>query len=425
MKLWELRIEEGFDVLYTNSDNIKQIMGSFTGKPKAYSWEAVELITVEEGLYGDIISYSKSPEKPVFTSKATGILEDLIKDSVEILPVRHQKYDCFVINIVDVVDCLDYQASKFSRWGVIEKYCIIEERVRGHNIFLVHVKDRKTPSLIPLVSDEFRERVLNNGLKGLKFKLAWDSDSGDQKTRPYAEKNPLLRIITKKDFEEHIQKYLGPVTNVIQDSSRMLTEADLYHIGPNMSVKANTVITKGNSYFKMNAPSSVDSAYAELILHLPSDWKISGEIFNDNVYGWPLSLIKDFGRKVMRQGFWLGQWFVFPNQPEAELRKTYAVLFGTEKFDFTSDIQPYSTGTDYCGVIITPPLPVISGIFKMKYLDEGKPLEGEWPVYFHTLLPLYKSEIIYYFKEGREKFVQKLMELDFKEIFDLNRKNIC
>lgn len=425
MKLWELRIDNGFDVLYTNDENVKKAMKGFVGISRANNWSPVELITWESGIEGDIISYSKSPEKPLFTNKAIHGLEDLIKGSVEFLPVIHEKYDCFAVNVINVLDCLNYKGAKLSRWGVIEKYDFIPEKVAGQHIFLVEVKGSKIPSLVPIVSDDFRQRVLDLGLTGLKFRLAWDSNPESRKSNIYAEKNPALRVITKKDFEEHIQKQLGPVKKVIQDSSRLFTEVDLYHIGPNKNINANTIITKGNSYFKMSAPSSVDSAYAELILHLPADWKVSEDMFNDAVYGWPLSLMKDFGKKVMRRGFWLGQWFVFPNQPEDELRNTYAALFGIEKFDFNSNIKPYSTGTDYCGVMITPPLPAISDIFKMKYLNDGKYIEGEWPVYFHTLLPVYKDEIIYYFREGKDKFVQKLMEIGFDKMFDLNRKSIC
>lgn len=425
MKLWELRIENGFDVLYSKDDNIKEIMSCFIGSLKSDYLEPIELITIEEGLYADIVSFSKNPLRPIFTQNAVNALQELMKDSVEMLPVKHPKYDCYIINIVDVVDCLNYKGSKICRWGTIEKYDIIEERVNGHHIFLVDIRERKTTSLIPLVSDEFKQRVLSNGLKGLRFRLAWDSDSVSQRNTILAEKNPSFRLTEKEPFKEHIQRSISPISKVIEAPTRMFTEIDIYHLGPNENLDKNTIVTLGNSYFKMHAPSTVDSAYAEIMMHIPSSWNVSKDMINDPEHGWPLKLLMDFGKQVMRRGFWLGQWFVFPNQPENELINTYGALFGAQEFDIESSIYPYSNQTDYCGVIITPPHPSISNVFKMKYSVDGKIIEGEWPVYFHTLLPVYKDEIMFYFRQGKEKFVQELMRVSYEQLFDLNRRRIC
>ncbi len=425
MKLWELRIDTGFDVLYTNDENIKQLMEGFDGASQSNNWKPVELTTWESGIEGDIISYSESPDIPLFTNKAIYALEDLIKDSVEFLPIIHEKYNCFVVNVIDVLDCLNYNEAKLNRWGVIDKYDFIKEKVTGHHIFRIAIKDRKRPYLIPIVSDEFRQRVLDLGITGLRFRLVWDSCTQSKKSSIYDEKNPSLRVIETKDFLEHIQSQLGSVKSIIPASSKLFTEVDIYHFEPTKNINFNTLITKGNSYFKMSAPSSVDSAYAELIMHMPSNWNVSEHMVNDVVYGWPLCLLREFGKMVMRRGYWLGQWFVFPNQSEEDLKNTYAALLGGQKFDFNSNISPYSPGTDYCGVMIVPPLPIISNIFKMKYIDHGKYLEGEWPIYFHTLLPLYKDEIMLYFKEGKENFVKRISEYGINNMFDLNRRSIC
>lgn len=42
--------------------------------------------------------------------------------------------------------------------------------------------------------------------------------------------------------------------------------------------------------------------------------------------------------------------------------------------------------------MIVPPLPQCSGAFKMEFREDGKRIEGDWPIYFHTLLPYRKNE---------------------------------
>ena len=100
----------------------------------------------------------------------------------------------------------------------------------------------------------------------------------------------------------------------------MITGVELYDVGPNKMVDFHTVVTYRNSYFRMPAPSSVDSGYAELVMHLPKDWDVSVAALASLKYAWPLRLLQDFGQDVMRNGYWLGQWLVFPNQSKEYLK---------------------------------------------------------------------------------------------------------
>lgn len=113
-------------------------------------WEPIELITVELGEEGDIISYGKSTIYPIFTEKTLHILIDLIQDSVEFLPLQHERYHCYLVNITNVIDCLDEKNSKLNKWGVIMKYDFIEEEVRDQHIFFVYNKSTGRSSLVPI-----------------------------------------------------------------------------------------------------------------------------------------------------------------------------------------------------------------------------------------------------------------------------------
>ena len=90
----------------------------------------------------------------------------------------------------------------------------------------------------------------------------------------------------------------------------------------------------------------------------------------------------------------------FERQPTDDLRSTYGVMLSGGDFELLYNMKSYSFSTDFCGVMVVPPLPQCKDVLRMTYLDEGKEVAGEWPIYFHTLLPLYREEIEHQFKYG-------------------------
>jgi hypothetical protein len=176
MRFWELRVDTSIDELWGKDEKANLTMSNrrgLTGTSMKDNWEPIELITVESGEYGDMISYGKNTIYPILTEKALQILLDLIQDSVEILPLQHEQYQCYLINIINVVDCLNEQNSLLNKWGVIMKYDLIEKVVKNQHIFSVYKKSTGKPSLVPIVSDEFKQRVEENRLRGFRFTCIW------------------------------------------------------------------------------------------------------------------------------------------------------------------------------------------------------------------------------------------------------------
>jgi hypothetical protein len=107
---------------------------------------------------------------PVFDDRALEVLYPLIADKVEVLPLAHPIKRLFGINVLVVLDCLDYERSKVARardGGVIliDNYFFIPGMVEGHHIF----KIREFPLSTVFVSEEFKQRVEANGLLGFAF----------------------------------------------------------------------------------------------------------------------------------------------------------------------------------------------------------------------------------------------------------------
>jgi hypothetical protein len=171
MKIWRLDSDVNY---YENLIPIKEEDWDkllFRGKNLADEWTPVPVRILEESKASDSPGLDSSA--PVFSEKAVEMLKDLIDSSVEILPVRCRKGNYFAINVVNVIDCVDYSNSIFKTFKnskkimLFEKYSFIPERVEGKNIF----KIVDEPTKRAFVSDVFRELVLSSGLTGFKFDL--------------------------------------------------------------------------------------------------------------------------------------------------------------------------------------------------------------------------------------------------------------
>ena len=425
MKIWKIISNSNFDQLECENEEGQEIFdNAFQGHSVIDKWDPLQMKLLNEGEPSDLLS-----EIPlVFTKKAIEVVFDLIKRKVEILPLVHERYECYAINVLNVLDCIDYENADPDDFGGFDKFAFITEEIRGEHIFCtLNTKhkygDFPIVSVQTFVSNEFKERVAKSELKGFEFELVWESDEKNDEQK--IENNPMIRPTSIEDFKSHIQLHYGMITNHIEANTKMITDVELYDVGPNKMVDFHTVVTYRNSYFRMPAPSSVDSGYAELVMHLPKDWDVSVAALASSKYAWPLRLLQDFGQDVMRNGYWLGQWLVFPNQSKEYLKNSYVAQLGGAEQDLNAPIHPYSEETKFSGVMVVPPLPQCSGAFKMEFREDGKRIEGDWPVYFHTLLPLYKEEIHCYYKDGLDVLLQKLMKNGVEAAFDFNRENTC
>ncbi|PEI85228.1 hypothetical protein CN679_24925 [Bacillus pseudomycoides] len=431
MKIWQLTNLVDYDEVTTYNESGQEVFyNEFNGTPMLNTWKPIQMKTFNQMEKADLLSFEGEsiPSPPILTREAIDILYDLIEGQVESLPLLHDTYDCYAINVTNILECVDHEKSVPTKYGGYNEFTFIPEKVENQHIFRNNntqhsLGDFPIISVEIFVSDEFKERVTKSKLKGFRFKLVWTSD--EENNEQPIENNPMIRPTSIEDFESHIQQHYGPITNHIEANTKMVTDVELYDVGPNETVNYHTFITYRNSYFRMPAPSSVDSGYAELVMHLPKDWEVSTSTLEHPKYGWPLRLLQNFGKDVMRSGYWLGQWLVFPNQSEDDLKQSYVAQLGGAEWNSNGPIHPYSENTEFCGVMIVPPLTQCSGAFKMEFREDAKRIEGDWPIYFHTLLPLYKEEIICYFTEGHDVLLQKLMKNGVEAVFDLNRENTC
>lgn len=114
------------------------------------------------------------------SKKAVEELYDLIENDVELLPLDVEGAEYWLMYVVSVLDCIDYEASKIKIHpdGKIARFdalSFIPDVVTGHTLF--KISDR--PFGFVYSSDAFKKRVESIDAIGARFVLAWDSSRSE------------------------------------------------------------------------------------------------------------------------------------------------------------------------------------------------------------------------------------------------------
>ncbi|MEA5023431.1 hypothetical protein SDC9_21107 [bioreactor metagenome] len=161
----------------------------FDGRKISDVWEPMEVGIYKKAKRGDTPSFIAGP---VLSERAVETLRDILDDKVEILPLKYSKENYYVINVLNVLDAIDYTKAEYltfddGRVYRFTKYAFIEEKVKSQPIF----KLVEHPKSEVFVSDEFRSRVLEHKLAGFEFIEVWDSEVSTEPIAPEAgEKAP-------------------------------------------------------------------------------------------------------------------------------------------------------------------------------------------------------------------------------------------
>ncbi|MGG0238073.1 imm11 family protein [Bacillus rhizoplanae] len=187
MKIYELRSSvdnyESFQLLNFDQDHEKYFDGEFDLAEKlSNSWGEILIECVEEGNQSDCPHFWGRNGVLLVSEKAKSVLEPLIGNNIEFLPLIHNVTNEFyyAINVLKQLDAIDNTKTvlKKLRSGLIvgcEKYSFIPQIVENENIFKVFL-NKHVYSISVFVSDEFRNTILENDLKGFEFVEVWDSE---------------------------------------------------------------------------------------------------------------------------------------------------------------------------------------------------------------------------------------------------------
>lgn len=151
-----------------------------------------------------------SPMYFIADEKAENLLKQLVDEHIEILPMNCKGKHYKVINIVNVVDCLDVERSRYqvckgdpSQILKYEKLEFLSEKIEEYSIFMI-------PQYLGCAffcTDKFKYAMEEAGIKGLCFNLIDDTDIREES--PLIVKKQAERKNKQKNSNEsaYIAKY--------------------------------------------------------------------------------------------------------------------------------------------------------------------------------------------------------------------------
>lgn len=119
---------------------------------------------------GDVFSVEVSSF--ILNEKSYKILYPYIKNEVQIFKTKSENDNLYVVNVTNIIDCLDYDKSEIKRFPSsdrvmrIIKYVFKIEKLNNTTIF----KLPENPKGKSYVTEEFKKVVEENHIKGFKFK---------------------------------------------------------------------------------------------------------------------------------------------------------------------------------------------------------------------------------------------------------------
>lgn len=196
---------------------------------------------------------------------------------------------------------------------------------------------------------------------------------------------------------DHIAEHVGPVHRVYHEIVSDLVHIDVHWVQADEERPFHTLITSGMSDRPMSAPPEADECrYAELMVRLPAEWRLSHDDFKDERWYWPVRWLKILARLPHELETWLWWGHSVPNgDPPA----------------------PFAPNTKLCGVVLLDS-PSMS--------EEARTIvAGERRIRLLSMFPLYDEEITHKITHGAESLLARFDKHGVDEVVRIDRPNVC
>lgn len=198
-------------------------------------------------------------------------------------------------------------------------------------------------------------------------------------------------------IEAHIERYIGVTpSQAFQEIVSEIVHIDVHWLSPTPERDYHILITSGMSQRPMTVPKEAKAfQYAELVICLPSAWKVSLEAFKDEANYWPVRLLKTLARFPHEYDTWLGQFHTVRNGALCD---------------------PYTKELRFCSAFIVP-LALFDHDFMHLKLTKRV-------IHFHGVIPIYPEEMEFKLKHGGKALLDRLDEAGIVELLDVDRPSV-
>jgi hypothetical protein len=182
LKIYSLStINTGFETLVLeNNDEVfpKYFNPNFNGHV-IDKWGEVKVRTHRKGKRTDAPSFLTG--MPIISRRAAEVFSEHLHEKIQILPLTHEQHEYVIVNVINVIDALDYNHAEIKRFtsGNIQDivtYSFHPHVIQNELIF----KIPEYPQNKIFVTDSFREIIEANKLIGFRFDLIWNSEEAQQ-----------------------------------------------------------------------------------------------------------------------------------------------------------------------------------------------------------------------------------------------------
>lgn len=220
------------------------------------------------------------------------------------------------------------------------------------------------------------------------FRVIVDTDGSEEENILWCQDGGAPEIYSEdemKAVEAHIEKYFGPIDNVLHEIVSPDIHVDICLIKPTEERDYYTLVTMGMGAHKMDVPEEYAEyklERAELVIALPKDWKLDNDSIHDENWYWPLRLLKSLARLPIVSECWLGNAHTIDHE------------------------DPYAPCTQLNGCMLVAPQDT-DGDASCMNLPNGD------DVNFYQVIPLYQEEMEYKIEHGVKALIDKMAKVSF------------
>lgn len=188
MRIYELIINEKSLCLAYVEDALHPINSRFGGESKLGVWTPIEVETYFKRKYREFVKYAIG--QPVISASVKSQIGTDILSEVEFLPLIHKELDLVMLNITNVLDCVDWGRSDVSttdagNFAGFKKLVFDINKIPDQTYMF---KIEETAGTTVYVTDKFKELIEKNNIKGVDLPIVYDSEFTEKKEQEQAEK---------------------------------------------------------------------------------------------------------------------------------------------------------------------------------------------------------------------------------------------
>ncbi|MDP9700961.1 hypothetical protein J2T16_003874 [Paenibacillus intestini] len=180
MKVYALRHKDScMEINYI--DRQHELGSDFKGVMKGGIWTPTVVKTLCKKRYSDFPRLL--PGVPIMKENVRTVLEPRIFREVEFLPLMHEELKLYVVNVINVLDCVDWNRSDIrtysdGSWADFNKLVFDFSKIPV-DTYMFKIKETATVEVF--VTDLFKQVVEENKFKGLNFNVVYDSEFTQEK----------------------------------------------------------------------------------------------------------------------------------------------------------------------------------------------------------------------------------------------------